>query len=607
MNTIPQRRKDDRLIHKVGRFFFRAFFMFGVAAVISIAFFLMTLSKMFNYVPPTLPDKILLQYTVTSDLVEVAGKPSLSQPLLRPAETLHEIIDGLDDAGRDARVKGILVRLQDPGLSLAQVQELRAAVHRFRAAGKFAVLYADDIGSLGGGMADYYLAAAFDDIWLQPLGGVSLSGIALEVPFVKGALDKIGVSAQFAHQGKYKSAPESLTSTGMSAESREMTQSLVDDLYKQVTSDIAADRKLTPGALTGIVNGSPFLAAEAATLKLVDHVGYDDEALKAARDKAGLGAEDETTSLPGYALIAGATRLNKGVSGFLSKLTRKQDPPSALQNKKKIALIFGSGEIVPYGRQTHAALGEKGMAAEKIVAAFKKAMDDEDVAAIVFRVDSPGGAPGAADSVHRAVMLAQEKGKPVIVSMGSYAASGGYWIAAPARKIVAQPATLTGSIGVFGGKFSLEGLWSKLGISWEAVSAGDNARMWSSSQSFTPEQLARFDAQMKKLYDIFIDRVATGRKLDRTVAAQLAEGRVYTGRQALDNKLVDALGGIDTAVNLAKAEAGIDASQDVPIVRFPRPQSTLESFISLAMEGAFAPFDLQAAVRDALMTPVVVR
>ena len=603
MTDAPQRRKQDKWIYKVARFFYRTFFMFGIAAFISFTFLLLTLSKMFSYTPPSLPEKILLQYTLTADLVEVAGKPSLSQPLLRPAETLHEVIEGLDEARTDPRVQGLLVKMQDPDLSLAQAQELRDAIKRFRAAGKFAWLYSSDLGSMAGGMTDYYIASAFERIWVQPLGGVALSGIALEVPFVKGLLDKIGVTADFVHKGKYKSAPESLTAQGMSPENREMSQSLVSDLYRQVTTDIAKDRNLNAASLQEMINRSPLTVEEAVKAGLIHTIAYEDEVLAAARTAADLAEGVDPINLGGYALVAGSTNLKKGVSGFLSKLTRKQAPPSALQDKKKIALIYGAGEIVPYGRQSHVSIGEKGMEAQKIVAAFKRAMEDDDVAAIVFRIDSPGGSPGAAETIYRAVTLAQKKGKPVIVSMGSYAASGGYWIAAPANKIVAQPATLTGSIGVFGGKFSLAGLWEHLGIGWEAVSEGENARMWSPNQKFTATQKEQFEKSMQNIYDAFITRVAEGRKLDRAVVESLAEGRVYTGQQAFDQKLVDALGGIDVAVSLAKAEAKIDPTQEVPVVRYPRPQSTLESFITLAMEGAFAPFDLKAAVKDVLLEP----
>jgi len=604
-----KRRKDDKFPRRFLGIFQRLFFVIGIAATISIGMLTFTLLKLAQYTPPAMPGKILLTYTFKPGLSEIEGRPSLSQPLLRPATTFREIVFALENAAKDSRVLGFVGKMQDIDFSVAQVQELRDALAGFRKAGKFAWIYSESYGGFSPGMADYYLASAFDQIWMQPVGVVAIHGVAAEVPFARETLDKLGIEAQFAHKGKYKSAAESMTHTGMTAENREATESLVHDLYEQMTTGIAADRKMTMAELTGLIDTSPHADEEAFKAKLVDRLDYYDVMLADARKKAGLDKED-TVELLGYSFISETTDLKRGVTGFVSKFMWKEPPAATHKNKSKIALIYGAGEIVPY-KKSQGTFGEGGMKAEKIVEAFDDALEDEDVAAIVFRIDTPGGSPSASETIRRAIKKAQAKNKPVVVSMGSYAASGGYWIASGANKIVAQPATITGSIGVFGGKLVIAGLLEKIGIRWEGVSEGQNARMWSANKPFTEAEFARFDAMLGATYDAFISRVAEGRKMTKEQAEEIAQGRVWTGKQAKERGLVDELGGLRQALILAKTEAKLDNVKDVPVVLFPPRKSTLEAFISLAAEGAlFMPTIDARALLQQLQLPdemVVVR
>ncbi len=671
MSDLPQRRKEDKFISKVGRFFYRFFFMIGIAAFISVAMLCVTLSRMMNYAPSSLPDEMVLAFAIKSDLIEVAGRPSLTQPLLRPATTLQDVVSALDLAAKDKRVKALVIKIEDMKLSAAQIQELRDAVARFRASGKRAYVYADSYGGFGGGMGDYYLASIFDEIWMQPVGMVSVGGISAEVPFVHDLLDKIGVDTQFTHQGIYKSAPESLTERGMTAPHREMMETIVADMAGQMVNGVADARGWHPEDFRKLVDASPYGEKDSLRLKLVDRIGYFDEMVmtarraastpKAATEKAAgknpadakpadaktgdantaqetqAGAKGETAeyapgdetaeaaaagkteeaekdnvkeageptaetiALLGYSFITETQELGKGVRGFMSKFTRGEAPASELNKKDKIALIYGTGEIVPFSPTgARAAFGESSMEADKIVQAFRSVQADPGVAAVVFRIDSPGGSAEASETIRRVIQETRRKGKPVVVSMGSYAASGGYWISAPADKIVAQPGTLTGSIGVFGGKFVFNRLWEKLGVSWDSVRAGDNAQMWSSNSPFTSAQMQKFEALMAETYEAFLDRVAEGRKLPRDTVKSLAEGRVYTGRQAKENGLVDDLGGIEVAVKHARALAKIKDGEDVPLVRFPPRKSTLEMFISLATEGALFQPHFTIGARDML-------
>lgn len=577
MSYIPRRRSEDSYPGSVWRFIRRFFFLVGVMATISFVLTSLALSRLAGESAAPLPEKILLTYTLTGPLQETESRPSIARPFLQLSPTPHKLMQSIQTAAADARVKGLVIKIEGADLNIAQIQELRDAVADFRKTGKFAWIYSDNYGAMAGGMADYYLASAFDQIWLQPVGVMAAGGISAEIPFIKDTLDKIGVNAEFIHKGIYKSMPESLTLTGMSDANREMMTSLIGDLYAQIIQDIATARNIDPALLKQQLNNSPLSDHQALQAHLVDQLGYEDDMIATASERAGSG--------------------DNGPVDLLHYVDRaeheKKDITAALKKKKgqpKIALLIGAGEILPYGGKTEdISIPQAGIGyikANALADIFKKAADDEDVAAIVFRVDSPGGSPAASETIRHALLKAKEKGKPVIVSMGGTAASGGYWMAAAADKIVAQPGTLTGSIGVFGGKFVLSGLWDKLGVRWDSVSAGTASRMWSANKPFSEEERQRLDALMENTYKTFLDIVAEGRHMSPEAVKAVAEGRVWTGRQAKENGLVDALGGLDTAIALAKEAAKLPADADIPVERFPQPKSPFEILIDLAIDGA---------------------
>jgi protease-4 len=354
---------------------------------------------------------------------------------------------------------------------------------------------------------------------------------------------------------------------------------MVNDLVSQFAGDIAASRSMMVGDVRKIIDGAPYGGEEALRLKLIDKMGYYDTMLAAAKRKADIPSgeeKDNTVALHDYEL---------------------DETPKA---GAKIALIIGAGEIVSYSGGIHAGLDGAGMPADKIAAAFEAAHKDANVAAVVFRIDSPGGSPEAAETIRHAIMKTRQNmvetrdgkqvivrhGKPVIVSMGGYAASGGYWVSAAADKIVAQPGTITGSIGVFGGKFVVTRLWQKLGVHWDSVTSGANAQMFSSNKLFTPAQHAKFEAMLDDIYDAFIQRVASGRRMTPEQVEAVADGRVWTGRQAKAKGLVDELGGLEKAVALAKVAAKIKPEQFVPLRHFPEKKTPFERlFMLLSGEG----------------------
>lgn len=586
MSAIPARRKEDRTAGKVAAFFFRFFFVIGVAAFVSVVLLTATLLRAASYEPPSMPDNIVLNYTFRTALAETIDRPSLDQPLFRPPTTFHEIVHALQAAAADPRVKGLVARIDGPGYSLAQYQEMRDAIHAFRKGGKFAYVFADNFGGLSSGTGEYYLASAFEKIVLQPVGMVAVTGIASEVPFLRGFLDKIGVRADMTHVGRFKSAPDSLTETGMGAAQRQELKSLLGDFYDQIVAGIAGDRGLTPEVVRGLIDRAPYSDGQALENKLVDALGYGDTLTDEAREKAG--ADAEIVDLRRYSFQSATENLKTGMVGFVTRYARKQQSPSELRGQSKIGVVFGSGTIMGGPGRVQAGFAGAGapvMLSGKIAAAIGTAVKDEDVAAIVVRIDSPGGEPAASEEIYRAILRARDKGKPVVVSMGGTAASGGYWVAAAADKIVAEPATITGSIGVFGGKIVLEDLWNKLGVSWEGVSFGANAGMWSSNAAFDPVTRQRLEGALDGIYDAFRERVAKGRNMTPEQVEAVAEGRVFSGRQAKENGLVDELGGLDLAVQIARDLAGIPPEASVPLERFPPQRSPIEMLLKSASDG----------------------
>jgi protease-4 len=511
---------------------------------------------------PSVPAATLLSLNLNQSFPEAPPSDAVSRILGEEQLTTRDVLDALERGAADPRVKGLFARMGNDGISVAQVQELRDAIAAFRATGKFAIAYADTFGEFGPGTHAYYLATAFDEIWLQPQGLVGLTGLRSETPFLRGLLDKLDVVPSFDHRSEYKSAMNSITETAMTPAQREESEELVTSIYGQIAHGVAQGRKLGEAQMRDLIGRGPLLTDEAVAAHLIDHVGYRDEAEAAARTRAGSGAE---VLSPG------------------SYLDRAGHPH---QSGPIVALIYGTGLIQRGSSGGNPVTGGGFMGADSMVRAFDDAAKSGDVRAILFRIDSPGGSAIASETIWRAVQHARDRGKPVVVTMASVAGSGGYYVAAPADKIVAEPATLTGSIGVFAGKFVTAGLWQKLGVGWDAVGAGDNAAMFSSMADFSPEAHQRFESFLDAVYGGFKDRVAKGRKLDDDAVEEIAKGRVWTGQDAKTRGLVDALGGFSTALALAKQAAQIPADQDVTLKLYPHPETTRELVTRLLGRGA---------------------
>ncbi|MGP3917509.1 signal peptide peptidase SppA [Nonomuraea sp. 10N515B] len=489
---------------------------------------------------------LVLELDLTEGITEGPPTDPLAAVLSMRKTRLSDVLSGLRRARQDSRVKALIVKIGTAPLGLAMVQELRQAVIQFRASGKLTVAFSETFGEFGGGTVPYYLASAFERVCLQPSGDVGLTGVALEQRFLKGALTKLGVGFEAGQRHEYKTAPNTFTQDHMTEAHRESMGRIVESVTETMIAGIADGRRLDAGKVRELIDRGPFTAAEAKDAGLVDELAYRDEVYDEVKKAAG--GEAHLQYVSRYARAAAVRKL-----------------PHPLADG--IALVHGTG-MIKTGRSGRSPLGGGGaMGSDTISAAFRAARRDEHIKAVVFRVDSPGGSYVASDTVWREVSLTR-KVKPVIVSMGDLAASGGYFVSMAADVIVAQPGTLTGSIGVYGGKPVFSELLGKMGINSEMVAEGANAGMFSTSRSFSPEQWERINAWLDRIYDDFVAKVAESRKLTRERTHELARGRVWTGADAQSGGLVDELGGLEDALALARKRAGL--AEDAPVRMYPR-------------------------------------
>lgn len=515
----------------------------------------------------SLPAEMVLALNIVEPVGETQSARSLADPFSTAGTTVQDTIETLDRAAVDPRVKGLLVSLDNAGIDMAHIQELRTAVKRFRQTGKFAHIYTASFADLGSGIGAYYFATAFDEIWMQPAGLVSISGLAMDMPFAREALDKIGANPEFLHREEYKSAMESFTNTEMSPANREMMTSIVTDISTQLFNDIAEDRKMKSDVLQVQIDKGLISGKEAVKAGLINRLDYSDVLVDEVREKL---TGEKGTEKPD--IVA--------VEDYYSAMFGKPSSVGA-----DVAIIRVAGEIIPGSKP------RPGFATgDYIAGALEEAADNDSIKVIVLRVNSPGGSPSASETIRRAVVKAKEDGKKVIVSMGPVAASGGYWVTVDADKIYAMPTTLTGSIGVIMGKFEISALWDKLGINWDGISWGKNARLWSMNTPMGDSERAAMNDAIDSTYGDFIDRVAEGRGMKREKVRDLAKGRAWTGMQAKKNGLVDEIGGLDAALEYAAQVAGKTSRSKLKIIELPEPLTPLEQFVNI-MNGQVRSMD----------------
>jgi protease-4 len=528
---------------------------------------------------PSVPSSLVLELDLSKPLPEQVPEDSFAGAFGNKDTTMRDVLDALEKGAKDERVKALLVHVEQVG-SLAAAQELRDAVKTFRASGKKAIAFTDSFGEAGNATGAYYLASAFDEVYIQPSGDVNLTGLAFETPFARDAFAKLGVQPRIGQRYEYKNAVNTYTEQSFTAPHREAMEKLLGSLYGQIVRGISEDRKLSEDEVKALIDRAPLLGQAALDAKLVDGLLYRDEVLAKVKQEAGDGAK----------LL------------FVDKYVERAGRPNTTGDAT-IALVYGVGGISRGKSESNPFSGEQAFGGDSVALALRKAADDSKVKAILFRVDSPGGSYVASDTVRREVQRAREKGKPVIISMATYAASGGYFVSMDADKIVAQPGTLTGSIGVFGGKMVTAEFWSKLGINWETIALGKDAALYNTDSDFTPEQLAKNDAMLDRIYVDFTEKAAKGRNLPLEQLQSLAKGRVWTGEDAKANKLVDALGGFPKALELAKEAAKLPMDAEVRLQVYPRKKETAEILSEMLGGGEGENSEDEANARISAVAP----
>jgi len=506
--------------------------------------------------PAPLPAKMVLTLDLDRGVSETRN-PSPFALRKYNAYPVRQVVESLDRASRDPRVTALVARFDAPPIGMAQAQELRDAVQAFRRSGKRVVAYSTSLGGGGNGNLAYYLASSFHEIWLQPSGDIGLTGFMAESPFFKGILDWLEVKPQFSGRYEYKNAIDIYTHDRFTKEGRESMQLLIDSWSKQAIDGISQARGLPPADVKALIDRAPLMADEALSAKLVDKLAYWDEAEK---DLTADGSKP--VDLADYAV-------------------RAQPEPTAV----KVALIGGIGEVTdadggdsPFSRNTV-------MSSLRLEKAFKDAVANPDIKAILFRIDSPGGAYPAADDIWHTVTMARQAGKPVVVSMGNVAASGGYFGAMAADKIVAEPGTITGSIGVFAGKLAMQDFWKKIGVTWDEVHQGKNAGMWSGNSTFSQSQWDRLNADLDHVYADFTGKAGKARNLTPDAMDKVARGRIWPGDEAKRVGLVDELGGYPEALVLIRQLAKLPTQMPIQLVPYPKEKKPLELLLELAESG----------------------
>lgn len=505
--------------------------------------------------------------------------PRLDTPSRSPfgfAEPLPvvDIVRTLERAEADRRVRGLFIRANEFGLSPGMAEEIRTALADFRDSGKFVLTHAQ--GFEGTSVTGYFAVSGSDEIWLQDTANFTPAGLASEVMFLGGLFEHFNAEPQFEQFHEYKNAANTYTQSDFTEAHREAAESYIGSIFDTAVNAIAADRGFEPTEIRALFDTAPHSAEGALEAGLVDHLGHVVEAREAALSQAGPGAE------------------------FIELSDYHAEAVPAWSNDPVIALIEGQGAIVTGDGLSGPFGGEEMIGGDFMAEAILDAAEDPNVRAIVVRVDSPGGSAIASDQIWFAINRAREAGKPVVVSMASLAASGGYYIAAPADYVLAHGTTLTGSIGVLGGKIVLDGTFDMVGLNVETVSVGgEYTTAMSGAEAWTESQRAAYRGQMEQVYEDFTQRVADGRDLPLERVLEIARGRVWTGQQALDLGLVDEIGGFRDAIAVAKQLAGIAPESDVRLRRFPRERTPLEAFQE--MFGVTADTAETAARLNALM------
>ena len=546
------------MLRKLFRWGFRTALIFAALIVIALVS---------DYFTSRIASNSVLVVTLRGPVVERGG-PGVFGLLSSTQTPLNAVRRALELARDDARIVALVVKVIDPRMELAQAQELAASIKKFRASGKWTAAYLESAGEFGPGHLPYLVASATGDIALMPHGDLNLVGVGIREIFARGTLDWLGIRPNFSAIGEYKTAANTFTHKEFTPAQRQADESLVGSIFDQIVAATAADRKLDRETVVALINQAPLNANDGLKAKLVDRLEYEDEFNARIKEHGGL-----THAMVEY-----------------SSYVRPRLAPS-LAFADHIAVVYATGSIERgEGGFDPLFSSESGaMGSDTMVRALRRAREDDSVRAVVLRVKSPGGSALASELIRRQVELTARK-KPVVVSMSGYGASGGYWISTPAQMIIAEPGTITGSIGVVGGKFNIGPAADKIFLNTGAVTRGANLEMFSEFSDFTPEQAKLFhDRFLGDTYSYFLKIVAAGRKLPVAQVDKIAQGRVWTGEQALEHKLIDQTGGFAEALAEARRLAKISRDQEITLLELPEQPSVLQTLLGGRYASAAGP------------------
>jgi len=504
---------------------------------------------------PSIKDNSVLALRVSGPLPDYVPDNTLNRLFGNPPQSLSSLLAQFRKAKTDKRIKAIILDVDASETGWAKAEEIRGAIEDFRASGKPVYAYMET-----GFNKDYYVAAACDKIYIPPSGELFVTGLAADVMFFRGTLDKLGIYPDVYQIGKYKSAGDMFTQKQMTDAHREYINSLLDDLYGHLVDAIGKGRGKSADDVKKLIDNAPYTARQAQEQGLIDGAVYREDVEKMIKKNLGYNDNDDL-------------RLVK--ASDYRKITQES---LGLNKGEKIAVVYASGDIMS-GSSQFGSGGEETIGSDSLVRVLNEVRDDKSIKAVVLRIDSPGGSGLASDIIWRGIESLKAK-KPVVVSMSDVAASGGYYIACNANKIVAQPSTITGSIGVVGGKPVVKGFYDWIGITNEYVMRGTNAGMFRETEKFSDSERAKFEEFLKSTYDDFTSKVAKGRGKDQTYIDSIGQGRVWTGQQGKEKGLVDEYGGLDKAIEVAKQLANIPASKGVQRIIRPIPPSFWEQLVS---------------------------
>jgi protease IV len=533
--------------------------------VLGIALFIATIRNS----GPTIHDNSVLVLNIKGAMPDYVPADPFARALGAEDNSLTNLLWQIRKAKADKRIKAILLDIDFSSAGWGQADEIRDAIADFRASGKPVYGY-----MLLGSNKEYYIASACDRVYMSPSGNLFTFGLAAEAMFVRGSLDKLGIYPDVFKIGKYKNAPDMFTEKKMTEGQREVINSMLDDIYGRLVNTVAEARKKSPDEVKAIIDDAPYTAQQAKEVGLIDDVKYRDEVEGELKKRLGY-KDDERLQL------------------VKNSEYREVKPETLDLNKgEKVAVIYASGTI-GLGSSDDSPFGEQSVGSDTMVRALNTARDDKSIKAIVIRIDSPGGSAFASDEIWHAIENAKQK-KPVVVSMGDVAASGGYYIACNANRILAEPSTITGSIGIFAGKPVIKGFYDWIGVSNEYVMRGKNAGMFRETEPFSDGERAKFqDIISRAYYDQFVPKVAKGRNKSVEEVDSLGQGRVWMGSQAKERGLVDEFGGLERAIAVAKQLANLPAERDVRRVILPYPRTFFERLFSQESEDEEAKLKLQ--------------